>query len=218
MENMPNMQDLAKYGVNRDNWEGIRQSLYDTQAYAAAGTTQLTYFALPVGQGGKTLSDTNLNLAGQLPANQVFLAQSIEVILYPTAPAVAAANPSAFGAQAVAALVNDAYLLSRTGNLTFTIGSKPYLQEAPLGRFPGKTHFQVNAALSDVTTAGASLQSRIAFGYAAGRPYLLQPGYLVLTSSQNFQITLNWPEGVQAITNPARLQVVIDGILYRRSQ
>ena len=218
MDRLPDMQELAKYGVNRDQWEGIRQTLYDTQAYAAAGATQLTFFAVPKGQGGKTLSDTNLTLAGQLPAMQVFIATSVECIVYPTAPAVAAANPSAFGAQAVAAQINDAYLLARTGNLELTVGSKPYLQEAPLGRFPGKTHFQVNAALSDSTTVAGNQQSRIAFGYAAGRPYLLTPANLFLTSSQNFTVTLNWPEGVQAITNPCRIQVVLDGFLYRRSQ
>lgn len=97
------------------------------------------------------------------------------------------------------------------------VGSKPYLQEAPLGRFPSKTHFEVAGAVADVTTAGAALQSRIAFGHWAGRPYQLTAP-IKLTSSQNFSITLNWPEGVQAITNPARVGVVLDGLLYRKSQ
>ena len=173
---------------------------------------------MPVGQGGKTLSDTNMSLAGQLPANQEFLVQSIEVMFWPSVPVVAAANPSAFGAQAVAAGVNDVAIVARTGNLTFTIGSKPYLQEAPLGRFPPKTHLQINAALSDVSTAAGNLQSRIAYAYSVGRPYLITPVDLNLVSTQNFQVTLNWPEGVQAITNPGRIGIILDGLLYRRSQ
>lgn len=217
-EAVPTRAQLSKYSVNRPGWEAIRQSLYDTQVYAAAGQTQLTYFSLPVGQGGKTLSDTNMTLAGQLPKNQEFLIQSIELLFEPTTPTVAAQMPAAFGAQAIAQIVNDSYIVGRGGNLNLTIGSKPYLQEAPLGRFPAKAHFCVDGALADVTTAGASLQSRIAFGYWAGRPYMLDPAPLLLPENQNFSITLAWPEGVQAITNPGRLQVILDGILYRRSQ
>lgn len=215
---VPTRAQLSKYSVNRPGWEAIRQSLYDFQAYQAAGVTQLTFFALPAGQGGKTLSDTNMTLAGQLPKNQEFLVQSIEVVFLPTTPTVAAQMPAAFGAQAVAQIVNDAYIFGRSGNLNLTIGSKPYLQEAPLGRFPQKAHFAVDAALADVSTAAGNQQSRVSFGFWTGRPYLLDPAALLLPENQNFSITLAWPEGVQAISNPARVGVILDGILYRRSQ
>lgn len=215
---VPTRAQLSKYSVNRPGWEAIRQSLYDFQAYQAAGHTQLTFFALPVGQSSKTLSDTNMTLAGQLPKNQEFLVQSIEVFFSPTTPTVAAQMPAAFGAQAAAALVNDAYIIGRAGNLTLTIGAKPYLQEAPLGRFPQKARFEVDAGLADVSSTAANLQSRVTFGAWCGRPYLLDPAPLLLPENQNFSISLNWPEGVQAIANPGRIGVILDGILYRRSQ
>lgn len=222
---VPGKQQLAQYVVNREGWECIRQSLYDFQAYAAAGVTNLTFFALPLGQGTavlgagvKTLSDTNMNLAGQLPANQEFLVQSIEVAFLPTTPTVAAAMPAATGAVAAAVLVNDAYIFRRAGNLQFIIGSKPYLNEAPLGRFPTKTNFEVAGAFSDTTTTGAAQNNRLAFGKQDGRPYMLHPASLLLTSSQNFSVTLTWPEGAQAISNPAKVGVILDGFLYRRSQ
>jgi len=215
---VPTRAQLSKYSVNRPGWEAVKQSLYDYQAYAAAGQTNLTFFALPVGQSNKTLSDTNMTLAGQLPKNQEFLIQSIEVFFSPTTPTVAAQMPAAFGAQAIAQIINDSYIVGRAGNLTLTIGSKPYLQEAPLGRFPQKAAFTVDGALADVTTAGASLQSRLAFGQWRGRPYLLDPAPLLLPENQNFSVSLAWPEGVQAITNPGRIGVILDGILYRRSQ
>jgi hypothetical protein len=217
MKQIPSRAGLARYNVNRPGWEAVRQSLYDFTAYAAAGHTTLNFFATPNGQGGKTLSDTNMTLAGQLPAAQEFLVNSIEVLFFPTVPVVAADNPAAYGAGALANIVNDAYEVARTGNLVFTIGSKPYLTEAPLGRFPAKTHFQVDAALSQAGEV-ADKQGRIAYAYAAGRPYLLSPADLRLTSSQNFSISLNWPEGVTAIVNPGRIGVILDGILYRRSQ
>lgn len=223
---MPNMQtqvpsrrQLKQYEVFRTGeWETTRQSLYDFQTYAQAGQSQLTFFALPVGQGGKTLSDTNMTNASMLPANQEFLIQSIEVQFFPSVPAVAAQNPAAFGAQAIAQIVNDAYIVGRTGNLKLEVGQKPYLQEAPLGRFPGKVQFDLSAAAADVTTAGASLQTRIAYGKWKGRPYLLDPAAILLPETANFSVTLNWPEGLQAITNPGRIGVILDGFLYRKSQ
>lgn len=217
MRTIPSRQNLAKYNVNRPGWEAIRQSLYDFQAYAAAGQSTLTFFAVPNGQSSKTLSDTNMTLAGQLPAAQEFLVNSIEVVFFPTVPVVAADNPAAQGAKAIANIVNDVYKFYRTGNLTFTIGSKPYLQEAPLGRFPAKTQFKIDGATA-LAGEVADAQARIFYAQSIGRPYLLSPADLRLTSSQNFSVSLNWPEGVQAITNPGRVGVILDGILYRRSQ
>jgi hypothetical protein len=215
---LPSTSDLNRYAVNRPGWEAVRQSFYDYQAYAQAGQSTLIFFQVPAGQSGKTNSDTNMTNAGLLPANQQFLVESIEVQFFPTVPAVAAQNPAAFGAQAIAQIVNDVYVVGRTGNLVFFIGSKPYLTEGPIGKFPPKTHFNVQGAVADATTAGANQQTRVAFAYWSGRPYLLSPTKLLLIPTQNFSVSLNWPEGVQAITNPGRIGVVLDGILYRKSQ
>lgn len=217
MQTIPNRNQLNAYNVVKPGWEAIRQSLYDFQVYAAAGSTQMTFFALPVGQGGKTLSDTNILTAGALPANTEFLVDSIQVLFLPTVPAVAADNPAAQGAKAVANIVNDVYKFYRTGNLTFTIGQKNYTQEAPLGRFPAATKFNLSAA---VALAGevADANSRITYAQAGGPLYKVSPAGLRLVSTQNFSVTLNWPEGAQVITNPARVGVILDGVLYRRSQ
>jgi len=214
----PNRAQLSKYSVNRPGWEVIRQSLYDFQPYLAAGHNSLNFFAAPTGQGGKTLTDTNMTLAGQLPRNQEFLVQSVEIFLLPTTPTVAAGMPSVFGAGLAATLVNDEYIIGRSGNLNLTIGSKPYLQEAPLGRFPSKANFSTEGSASDASTAAANLQFRANFGCWKGRPYMLDPAPVLLPENQNFSVTLNWPEGAQAITNPARIGVILDGLLYRRSQ
>lgn len=213
---VPSRQQLTQYVVNREGWEGIRQSLYDFHSYAAAGQSVLTFFAQPQGQGGKTLSDTNMTLAGQLPANQQFLVESVEIMFNPTTPTVAAQMPgAAVAALTIPQIVNDAYIALRGGNLQFIIGSKPYLQEAPLGRFPPKAHFTVEGAAA---TTVAATQLTAIFPYWAGRPYMLKPASLLLDSNQNFAVSLNWPEGVQAIANPARIGVILDGFLYRRSQ
>jgi hypothetical protein len=214
-----NIAELQKFNVNLEEFEKIKQSLYDSAAYAAAGATNIVFFQQPQGQGGKTLEDTNMTLAGQLPTNQLFLIESIEVLFFPTDPSAGVTEnlPAAFGAQQAANIINDAYIFYRSGSLVLEIGSKDYLREAPLQKFPGKTRFHVEGALSDVSTAGADLQSRIAYGVSEGRPYIINPP-LLLIENQNFKVELRWPNGAQAITNPARIFVVLDGVLFRRAQ
>lgn len=226
MSGIPSLQELQKYVVNQAGWEVIRQSFFDSASYVAAGANTLAFFATPVGQGvsvlgtpgPKTQSDTNMTLAGQLPAMQAFLIEAIEIGFYPTTPTVAAQMPAAFGAQAIAQIVNDTYIFRRSGNLNLTIGSKPYLQEAPLMKFPSSADFQIGAALADISSTAANLQSRIAYGKAVGRTFSLGAAPIFLTANQNFSVTLAWPEGLQAIANPAKVVVSLCGLLYRRSQ
>jgi hypothetical protein len=221
---IPNRSQLDAFNVNREGWEGFTNTLYDSAAYAAAGATQLNFFSTPVGQGtglgggAKTLTDTNMTLAGQMPANQEFLIQSIEVAFYPTTPTVAAAMPASLDAAANAAqvIINDAYIFYRAGNLNLIIGAKSYCQEAPLMKFPAKAYFHLNAALASTTTADTKAL-KTGFATSMGRPYLLKAP-LRLVSNQNFNVSLNWPEGLQAISNPARVVLTLDGVFYRRSQ
>jgi len=221
---IPNRRELDMFNVNRDGWEGITQGLYDSNAYAAAGHPQLTFFQLPLGQGvgvggaAKTFSDTNMNSAGQMPANQEFLIQSIEILFNTAVPTVAGNMPSNItaGVAVIFSALNDAYIFWRNGNLNLFIGSKSYCQEAPLMKFPPKAYFEIFANFGGSTTAD-TLQRTAGYAGARGRPYLLK-AWLRLVSNQNFNVTLNWPEGVQAIVTPARVFVTLDGILYRRSQ
>lgn len=213
------LADLQKYVVNKPGWELVKWELYDRQAYAAAGQSQLTFFALPVGQGGKTFDDTNLNLAGQLPTNQLFMVETIEIDFFPTTPTVAAQMPSAFGAGAIAQIINDAYVFNRGGNLNFFIGSKSYLQLAPLQRFPSRANFHVEGSVSDATVAAPAQQSRIAFASSVGAPFRLNPP-ITLVENQNFNVILNWAGGAVALPsgNPASVFTRLCGWLLRRSQ
>jgi hypothetical protein len=214
---VPNRSQLDAFNVNREGWEAITNTLYDSIQYPVAGAGQLSFFNLPVGQGvnwtgvgAKNLSDTNMSLAGQMPANQEFLIQSIEVELLTATPTVAAAMP-AYIAATVATSINDAYIFYRAGNLNLQIGAKSYCQEAPLMKFPAKAFFEITAAAT--TEAAGS----IAWATARGRPFLLKAP-LRLVSNQNFGVQLNWPEGAQAITAAARVFIILDGVFYRRSQ
>jgi hypothetical protein len=208
-----NPEVFAKYAVNRPGQiEAIRQPLYDYQAYAAAGQTSLTFFAVPNGQSGKTLSDTNMETAGSLPNPKRFLVLGISLQFFPgtvlPGQAPAAANIDAF--------VNDVYeVFTSTSYLELFIGSKSYIQ-APINAFPATTRLQGFGYAADATTLAATSFTRTGYAASAGNPFQMSPP-VMLEPTQNFKVTLNWPS-VVAITNAGRVGVHLHGVLYRNSQ
>jgi hypothetical protein len=220
-----NMNDLGGFAVAQlANWEFVEQSLYDSFAYAAAGVLSQAMFQVPVGQGAgfgggtKTPSDTNMQLAGQLSTGSAQLVTSIELQFQPATPTVTAGMPAVFGAQLAATSINDAYIFWRSGNLNLFVLAKTYLQEAPMSRFPGSSDFSLQAAVCDATTLAAASQSRIGFASSYGQIYMLSPENILIPPTTSFKLTLAWPEGVQAITNPARIFAHLNGMQARLAQ
>jgi hypothetical protein len=233
-QSFPTVDAFRAFMVNKlGSVEIVRQSLYDTIIYPTAGLTNMTFFALPQGQGitsapggaagVKSIVDTNMTLAGQLPAPQGFFVESVEVDFQPgstaTANTFALQTPTAFNAVAAATVQageNDVNAFYTTGALTFVIGQKNYLQEASLVRFPPKARFELDAAVASNSATTA------AFGKvklkAGGRPYQLRPG-LSLMTSQNFAVTLNWPIVVATPSGfNGAVRVILDGWLFRAVQ
>lgn len=223
----------TQFSVNRIEKEGIRQSLYDFLIYPTAGANQFSFFQQQQGQGlsshpgnanaVKTIADTNMEAAGQLPNPKNFLVESIEVFFEPGS--VATANtftpvaPQFFAAVAAATIGNfiqDQNVIRITGELQFFIGSKSYLDEAPLGRFPGKTRPEFNGAIASNSATTAASGAYVF--KAGGRPYYVEPS-VFLESTQNFKVTLNFPVA-QATPSGfnGRIGVILDGYLYRNAQ
>lgn len=220
MQNISNLTDLNRFNVNLEDFEKVKQTLYDSDTYPAAGTTNIRFFTTPRGQQGKTTEDTNLDLAGQLPTNQLFLVQSVELLFLPNFAYATGDRIAEFGAQQAQEIINDLYQFRKAGSLRFRIGSKDYLEEAPLHKFPSKTKIDVcGSALADSSTGAADAQSRIGYAQAAGRPYLLDPP-LLLIENQNFSLELAWSNGVQALPSgtDAKVFCIFDGMLFRRAQ
>jgi hypothetical protein len=233
-QNFPSLSDFRSYMVNQlGSVEVIRQSLYDSAVYPTAGAANIRFFQTPVGSGlssspgnagaAKQVADTNMQLAGQLPAPQGFWVQSIEVDFQ--AGSSGAANtfasqlPTAFLAVPIAttqAGENDINVLYTGGSLIFTVGQKAYLQEAPLLRFPPKARFELDSGIgSSSATTGGTAKSKLKAG---GRPYILDPGISLMTS-QNFDVTLAWPVVVATPSAfNARVMVKLDGWLFRAVQ
>lgn len=214
--------------------EIIRQSLYDHQIYPAAGSNQLNFFQVPVGQGitsalgavattAKTLADTNMALSGQLSSGLSFVIESIEVLFYPGSVSTAntfTVDALTFFLAAASAVptaqVDDVNAFYQSGYLQLTILQKAYLTEAPLMRFPPKAFLSMDAAIA--SNSATTSEVGIACARASGRPYYMDPT-LTLQPAMNFVVSLVWP-GLVALpsTFNARVGVVLDGGYLRASQ
>lgn len=236
MANNGGLRALSNYQVNRPGMvEKVRQRLYDSLIYNTAGSTRLDFFQTPQGAGVtsalgaavagvKNIADTNMELAGQLPAYKNYLLESIEVAIYPGTNTTAnqftamqaAARFIASPATAFQPQSNDVSIIANSGTLTFFIGSKTYLQESPLNAFPPKAKLGLQAAIGfNGATTGAALFD---WPQAVGRPYFVQP-QITIPSNQNFRVSLEWP-GVVATPSGfnARIMVILDGYMFRNSQ
>jgi len=230
---MPTAADFnARRVTNPGQSEIIRQRLYDYQLYANAGTTQLSFFQQPVGSGltsalggtvgaVKTLFDTNMTLGGTLPSGQAFMVESIEVCFFPgsvtTANTYTPIGMSTFNATAAAAVAgaaNDVNTFYQSGLLEFNILSKNYLRETPLLAFPPKANFALDAAVA--SNSATTAEVAITQARAAGRPYYIDPS-ISLQPAVNFEVVIRFPAAV-AVTNNARVGVILDGYFMRASQ
>ena len=208
----PSIAALRKYNVNRvGQYEVIWSPLYEYQTYPTTGQTLLTFFQNTVGSiaGGK--STTNILAAGQLPRPQEFLITGVQVTFEVGA---------AIAVDAIARVQTnwqDVFDVSNSGNLDLFVGSKSYLTDAPLGVFPQQWGVGGTANTSAATTTAATDIAKVLdYARPVGRYYSITP--VKLPANQNFNVTLNWPEGVVPIVTAAVIGVRLDGFLYRLSQ
>ena len=233
MDFVPSAQDFNSRRVtNPSQSEIVRQRFYDYQIYATAGTSQISFFSQPVGNGlttalgatagtTKTLWDTNLQLGNQLPSGQAYMIESIEVIFFPgsvsTANTYTIASPVTYNATpaaAVAAQLADVNSFYQSGMLELNILSKNYLRETPLICFPPKANFALDVAFSGSGTA----ENGAVNGRVSGRPYYISPE-IALQPAVNFEIVLKWPAAVATPSGfNARVGVIMDGYFMRASQ
>lgn len=232
---VPNAQDFERGRVtNPDQSEVSRGRLYDFQLYPAAGSQQLQFFALPIGQGvttalgavvgsAKSLFDTNLQVSNTLPSGKAFLLESIEVLFF--AGSSAAANTylpaphnffNAVAAAAVMVELDDVDTFYQSGMLELNVLDKNYVRETPLGCFPPQTGISYSAAVASNSATTAQVGGQIAQG--AGREYRLEIPFTLLPQ-QNFAVNLSWP-GLVAMPSGfnGRVGVVLNGWFMRATQ
>lgn len=200
----------------------VKMPLYDTAAYPAAGTNQLTFFALPIGQGvttapgaagAKTEADTNLTNAGLLPAGNSFYLTGVELHFWPGfSPAAGAAADALAGR-----FWTDVWTFLTSGWLRLRIQQRDYVLDGPALMFPPKTRLAGVASLTSTLTAGAATLDQVNYAAAAGIPYTMVGQ--TITPNQSFSVTLNYPALVPLPSVvAARVQCRLDGRFIRDVQ
>lgn len=197
--------------------DAIREPLYDRLDYNSGVTTSLRFFQTPI-SGTKTKAETNMTLAGQLPAGWKYIAETLSLQVLPGSSAASYVRQDPVKtATALAApnFANDVWALLHTGWLEITIGSRPYLT-APLLSFPSMAGLigEVAAAVENTNTTVVN-QITVDYARLAGKPFQFNPA-MPLEPQLNFDVTLNWPA---AVTLPsgfdAAILVQFDGLKFR---
>lgn len=220
VRSIPTAQGLRSYDVvRRDSVEGIKQSLYDRLTYAAAGQPSLDFFQVPQGQGAgiaggvKTLEDTNMELAGNLPNPKAFLLQGIELAIVPFGLPVRLDTD----APTLPQMTNDMWTILSRGWLELFISSKMYLQEAPLLKFPSRNFLRADFAAT-ATNEAAPTMVTMELPVSAGQPFKLVPP-ITLRPTMNFRVSAKWSSNVALpSTQPAQVVCNLTGLLYRNGQ
>jgi hypothetical protein len=210
--NPPTYDQLQQFNPNRPgSLEVIWQPQYDYQTYAQAGQTQLLFFQIPQGQSSKTAADTSMVLAGQFPAPTGQFVTAVQSPFFP----LNTVSQAASAASRVQTNISDVVAVANSGYLQMVIGSKPYLTDAPIGKFPPNFGIDLFSAMASDGSGTATGVADVNYARAKGRYAEITPFFIPQT--QNFQVGLYWPTAV-AVTVAGRIGVILDGFYYRQSQ
>ncbi len=197
--------------------DAVWSPLYDYQAYPTAGQLTTNFFAVPNGQNGKTLADTNMQVAGQLPRGNRFLCVGIEVEFWPGSTPGLQLTAAPTAAQ-LARNWDDVYNVLKAGSLTLNIQQRVYAQDAPLMKFPPQTRLTGVATVTQNDTTAATVGfAQIEYATACGAGYSIIPVYI--ESTQFFNVQILFPALVPTpSTVDARWGVRLLGNLVRDAQ
>jgi hypothetical protein len=183
--------------------EIISQPLWDTVSVAAAtATSQATFYTIPRGgAAGKTLEDSNMTLAGQLPRPQVYYVKAVSFAVKATVPAATSIPNSE---------TDFAEILD--GVAQFVVGAKTML-EAPLYWFVAG--FGINVQQLD---AGAAVRAVNLTNGLQGMPYRwFLKHRIMIDENENFRIDCSWETAFNSAV-AVDLVMVLDGELIRSIQ
>lgn len=193
------VEGFANQQVTKFDQPGVYAGvLYDYQAYPAAGTLQVTFFAVPQGQGAtifgagaKTYADTNMELASTLSTGSAFRIRAIEIYcrsgVNPITDVVTGVAPVA----GIDDPANDMAAMYSRGWLEFNVLGKTILRDAPLAMFNPRTVMSLQfggSVISDVAAQTERLKGSNMV--PIGAPYLITP--VTLTAQLKFNCQAKW--------------------------
>lgn len=201
---------------NRVNIPGYRETLwnplYDYQTLAAAGAASQLFFQEPIGASSKTLADTNMELSGQIPKGQAFTITGVQFDIFPGI----LPSTEGTGVGTASEYINDVLSVLKAGVLILRIGSKDYIRQGPLMKFPPVNRLAgISSVAAATTVAAESMHIQTQYAVGSGREFTID-GKL-LEANQNFGVELL---GLAALpsTVDARIGVTLNGWLHRNSQ
>lgn len=170
-----------------------------------------TFFAIPVGQstvahGIRTTRDTNIYAAHTL--QEEFMCTGIRVLFVPDCTRHRGGPEDA----------QDARRVLLGGELRFRIGSRDYVRDAPLAKFPSMMPKTWMGELTYLTPDAEEAHWQMLYDPAL--PRMAKLGYYTMTPyyiqrNQFFEVQiLNEPGPLNA---PGKLGVILDGIMMRET-
>lgn len=168
-----------------------REPLWDSLAGDQNMTGTQRMFTIPIGQGGKTILHTNLELPGKLPRPQVFRVEGIELRFNQGLSTFSAATPAnELVANQVPAWHNVKKELISTTFCRFWIGEKSQL-DCPTFLLPSNQGIKggiIYPAIDDTVFANG-LRRMIAQTAGMGYSCALRPRYIAEEEPFRFELT-----------------------------
>lgn len=215
-------------------WQTVRKKFYSYASYLEAGAVSFNFFNASVGTGGLTIQDTNLPKPGSF--GQVhFLLKSIQTRFFITTwdlQAWAGTDASTLYSDLIAGFTHGGVMNIILNNRIFAQIPKPFLY-CPPGDGQERVH---SAGLDTLTltegTPNVILTSISHSPYATlnsrpkGNIYVMDP-QIMIEAEQNMTVSIEYPSGAIPVigtgvtddtTNPLKIGVIFDGILFRPLQ
>ena len=187
-------------GTYSNYGEKLDWTYYDTWAIATAGT-DYSFFANPIGAtqsaAQKTISDTNMVAAAQIPSGQRLIVKAIKVCFI----------SHAVKATADIDTLNE---FLRAAVIRFFITGKDSLYTKTLQEI-----FGASLLMHVVPTVGGNNEIIMHMNKGQGIDVLNRR--IVLAEQTNFEVRLSYPAGIPAGLNGDRLWIGLAGRLMRRS-
>ncbi len=202
------------YQNNRVNLSGTKEviwePLYDTVAYPSGGSSSITLFQNQIGKNGKQLDETNMDLDGQLPSGKSFLLVGIQLAFY-----AGDLSASANNELIVNHVTADTRTFAENGHLIFRIGSKDYMRQAPLGKFPPCERLSGYTSLSMGLDATPNKKTYAEYATPSGREFSVNG--LLLEPNQNFSLELrDLPPLLSGVDG--KIVATLNGFIGRNAQ
>ncbi|MCU1284478.1 MAG: hypothetical protein JWO13_828 [Acidobacteriales bacterium] len=185
----------------------LNQPVYDSFTVAAnTAFPKTTLFQSPI-SGTRTLAQTNMQLAGQLPAPQRLVVRAIKLIV---------ANNTT---------LTDLVNILENVSVVFTVGKKPWFEGPAILLTAGCGAQMVSAAQVGTAPAGTAVAFSTSNGSVDQRAAFTLSQPVVIEAGETFSVTLQAETGFSTqanTTNPpgvgTTVRVVLDGELYRGVQ